>query len=279
MTGNQWLASNRRPVKSHSRVCRAPYPFSRPVVSRTWFFAAQWDWASSGTMTQADARKAATPTNRARRIRRRRSDQTMNGKTTMPDEGEVPRLVVQGGRDHHEEDGRQDRSADGVPRVEGAVRESPGERERPRRPQLGPHAVAAPDVRHVLVADSGGRGQQRRDGGGRGGGPAAQTEQARRPVDDERPQRQQQVHRPAEHGVGVDERAEEAGGHRRQALVVQELRRAEPEVREPTGQRQVALVDAGRREARHLLVDRAVVEDTERPSTPGGAPTAPRRRR
>ena len=134
-------------------------------------------------------------------------------------EGEVARLVVQGDGQHDEEDGPE-----GPPqRRQRPVGEAPRQRQRPRGPQLGPHAVAHPDVRLGLVADAGGRGEERR-GCGRGGGrPAAQPEEPAAPVDGDRPQRQEQVEGPAEHGVGVGDGADEARDHGRQALVVQEL--------------------------------------------------------
>ncbi len=172
------------------------------------------------------------------------------------DEGQVSGLVVQRDRQHDEEDGEE-----GAPqRRQGAVGEAPRQRQRPRRPELGPHAVTDPDVGLRLVADAGGRGEEGRHRGGRGGGPAAQPEQPAAPVDGERPQREEEVERPAEDGVGIDGRADQAGHHGRQALVVQELGRAETEVGEPTRQREVALADAGGGGAHHLLVQGAVVE-------------------
>ena len=77
-------------------------------------------------------------------------------------------------------------------------------------------------------------------------------------------------------GVGVDRRCRSTpvimDG---QALVVQELGRAEPEVREPARERQVALADAGRREAHHLLVQGAVVEVRHRPQLGAELPQTP----
>ncbi len=137
-------------------------------------------------------------------------------------EGQVARLVVQGDRQHDEEDGEERRHATS-PRQR-PVGEPPRQRERPRRPQLRPHAVTDPDVGLGLVADAGGRGEERRHRGRRRRRPAAQAEEPSTPVDGDRPQGQQQVEGPAEHRVGVGERPDDARQHGRQALVVQELR-------------------------------------------------------
>ncbi len=169
---------------------------------------------------------------------------------------QVPGLVVERHGQHDEDDGREDEAQ----RREGAVGETPGERERPGGPQLRPHAVADPDVGLRLVADAGGRSQEGGHGGGRRRGPAAEPEESAAPVDGQGPERQEQVHGPAEDGVGVDHRPDQARGHRRQALVVQVLGRSEPEIGEPAGQRQVPVLDPVGGEADHLLVNGAVVQ-------------------
>ena len=171
-------------------------------------------------------------------------------------ERQVPRLEMQGDRQHDEEDGGQR----GAQRRQGPVGEAPRQRQRPRRPQLRPHAVADPDVRLRLVADAGGRREEGRHRRRRRRRPAAQAEQAAAPVHRDRPQGEQQVQRPAEHGVGVEHRPERARDHGGQALVVQVLRRAQPEVGEPARQGQMALADPAGRHAHHLLVQGAVVE-------------------
>ena len=90
------------------------------------------------------------------------------------------------------------------------------------------------------------------------------AEQTRAGIHAQRPEREQQVERPAERGVRPDDCPGQAGEHRRKALVVKELRRAEAEVREPHGERQSSLLDRGRREPDHLLVQRAVVQVGDR---------------
>ncbi len=148
----------------------------------------------------------------------------VGGDEERPDDerhhGQIARLVVQRHRQHDEQDGREH----GAQRRQGAIGVAPGQRQRPHRPQLRPHAVADPDVGLGLVADAGGRGQERGDGGRRCGRPAAEAEEASTPVHGQRPQRQQQVHGPPEHGVRIDERADEAREDGGQALVVQVLR-------------------------------------------------------
>ena len=171
-------------------------------------------------------------------------------------EGEVPGLVVQRDRQHDEEDGPEGAAQ----RRQRPVGEAPRQRERPRGPELGPHPEAHPHVGLGLVPDAGGRGEERRDRGRRCGGPAAQPEEPSAPVDGDRPEGQEQIERPAEHRVGVHHRADEPRDHGRQALVVEELGGAEPEIREPARQREVALADAGGGGPDHLLVQGAVVE-------------------
>ena len=185
---------------------------------------------------------------------------------------QVPGLVVQRHRQHDEDDGGED----GAQRRQGAVGEAPGERERPGGPQLRPHAVADPDVGLGLVADAGGRGQEGGHGGGRRRGPAAEPEESPAPVDGQGPERQQQVHGPAEDGVGVDHRPDQARDHRRQALVVQVLGRSEPETGEPAGQREVPVLDPVGGEAHHLLVDGAVVQVRHGAQLGPELPQAPR---
>ena len=118
-------------------------------------------------------------------------------------EGEVPGLVMQGDRQHDEEDGPEGPAQ----RRQRPVGEAPRQRERPRGPELGPHAVAHPDVRLRLVADAGGRGEEGRHRGRRRGRPAAQPEEPAAPVDGDRPEREQQIEGPPEHRVGIDHRA------------------------------------------------------------------------
>ena len=143
---------------------------------------------------------------------------------------------------------------------ERAIGEAPGQWQGPRRPQLGPHAVARPHVGLRLVADAGPRGEEGSDGRRAGRGPATEAEQSRAPIDGQRPQGEQQVQGPAKDRVGVRHRADRPGGHGRQALVVQELGRAQSEVGEPAREGEVTLLDAAGRETHHLLVQRAVVE-------------------
>ena len=76
-------------------------------------------------------------------------------------------------------------------------------------------------------------------------------------------------------GVGVDDCPDRPRDHGGQALVVQELGRAEPEAREPAREGQVALADAGRREPHHLLVQGAVVEIRHRPQLGAELPQTP----
>ena len=186
-------------------------------------------------------------------------------------ERQVSGLEVQRDGEHDE----HDRAERGAQRPQGPEREAPGEGEGPRRPQLGPHPVAHPDVGLGLVPDPGRRREERRHGGGRRGRPTAEAEQAGAPVHTDRPQGEQEVERPAKDRVGVEGGAEEAGRHGREALVVQELRRPEPEVGEPAGEREVAGRDPRRRDAHHLLVDGAVVEVGDRPQLGAELPEPP----
>ncbi len=124
-------------------------------------------------------------------------------------EGEVPRLEVECHGERDEQHGRKG----GPEGSQGPEGEGPGERQRPRRPELGPDPVADPDVGLGLVADPGRRRDERGDGGGGRRRPTSESEDPAAPVDGHRPQRQQEVERPAKSGVGVDHRAQGAGEH------------------------------------------------------------------
>ena len=214
----------------------------------------------------ADDGGAPEPPPQIRRDQERPDDQG--------DDGEVAGLVVKGDRHHDEEDRRNEIST--PERRQGPVGEPPGEGQGPRRTELGPHAVTRPHVRLGFVADARYRGEERSHRGRGGRRPAAETEQPARPEHRHGPERQEQVERPAEDGVGRDHRSDQPGRHRREALVVQVLRRAQAEVGEPACQRQVPGRNACRGEAGHLLVDGRVVEirhgadfGAQFPQTPG----------
>jgi hypothetical protein len=157
------------------------------------------------------------------------------------------------------ERGQQDRFEVAAPVADRSPAPAPCERQRPRRPQLRPDAEPRPHVGVLLVADPRGAHQERSHRGRGGRRRPARPERAGRQVDADRPQRQKQVQRPAKRHVRPDQQAERAGEDGGQALVVKELRRPLPEEREPARERQVPGAQLRRREAHHLLVQRAVV--------------------
>ena len=177
-------------------------------------------------------------------------------------ERQVAGLEVQRDRQRHERDRREQVAAV----TDRAPAEAPGQRQRQRGPQLGPDSEPDPQVRVRLVADPGPAHQERRHRGRRARGGPSRSEQARAQVHAHRPQRQEQVERPPVGRVGADGEAGQPGEHRRQALVMEELRRAQAEEREPALERQMPGAKLSRREPDHLLVDGAVVEvgDPER---------------
>ena len=73
----------------------------------------------------------------------------------------------------------------------------PGERQCPHPPELCPRARATPHVAPPLVAQSRCAREERGEGGRGRGGPPAEAEETPRRVDRDRPERQQQVERPA----------------------------------------------------------------------------------
>ena len=100
--------------------------------------------------------------------------------------------------------------------------EPPRQRKRPHCPQLRPYSVAGPHVRVLLVTDPGGAEQERRHRGRRRRGRPAGPECPGRHVDADRPQRQEQVQRPAKRHIRPGHQTHCAGQDRGEALVVKE---------------------------------------------------------
>ena len=172
-------------------------------------------------------------------------------------QAEVAALEVQGHRQAHQGRGQPDEAG----ALDRPPRGGPGEGQCPGGEQLGPDlGPPGPAVSTPLEADAGmadhERAQQRRGQGH----PAAQAEQPGGAVNDKGPEGLEQVHRPAESRAGAKDRAHQAGQHRAQALVAHVLGRAEPDVREPRGEREPPGLDGRGGEVDHLVVHGGVVQ-------------------
>ena len=154
----------------------APYPFSSGVPRRISLVAAHSRRASSGTITQAVATSDPATSTAARRTRAASGPLATNGQTTSGISARYPvskcsAIVNDTSATAANRGGRPDRPPAKAPR----------QRQRHRRPQLGPHPEPGPDVRVLLVADPGRADQERRHRGRRGGGRSAARRTAARP--------------------------------------------------------------------------------------------------
>ena len=108
MTGNQWLRVEQLARRRASRGSAARRSRSRgPCPRGPGCAPPSATGASTGTMTQADAKSAAPPTSTARRSRRHRSDGTRKGNTMSGTKARYPVSKCRRDRHHDEEDGGQ----------------------------------------------------------------------------------------------------------------------------------------------------------------------------